>query len=364
MDLLNIFRAGTHTSASGIKHTITEADLQGAIDGYSVELHEAPIVVGHPQDNNPAYGWVKGMQLDDKGNLEAEPAQVDDDFAEMVNNGRFKKISASFYLPDSPANPTPGSYYLRHVGFLGAQPPAVKGLRDAAFNEADDDYIEFEEPWNQATAARLWRGLRDFLLGQYSLDDVDRALPAYAIEDLEAGARKAIEDDTNIINPAFNEDDSMDKAELKEAQDKLAADQAAFAEKQAAMDAQVADFAEREVADRKKGHEDYIDSQIKTGKVKPADKDGMVSFMESLDDSTAEFGESKASALDFYKAEVEARTPAIDFEERSKDDGHRATEMDAEELAQKAVAFQETDHGKHLSTSQAIAAVIDGKDKA
>jgi len=52
----------------------------------------------------------------------------------MVNKGRYKKISASFYSPNYPFNPAPGSYYLKHVGFLGAVPPAVKGLGDARFS--------------------------------------------------------------------------------------------------------------------------------------------------------------------------------------------------------------------------------------
>ena len=63
----------------------------------------------------------------------------------MVAAGAFKKISASFYSPSSPQNPVPGVYYLRHVGFLGAQPPAVKGLRNPAFADGEDGVISFEE---------------------------------------------------------------------------------------------------------------------------------------------------------------------------------------------------------------------------
>lgn len=75
---------------------------------------------------------MRSLAAGDDG-LNAEPHQVDPEFAEMVNAGRFKKISASFYTPDAPNNPVPGVYYLRHVGFLGAQPPAVKGLKQAEF---------------------------------------------------------------------------------------------------------------------------------------------------------------------------------------------------------------------------------------
>ena len=43
------------------------------------------------------------------------PRQVDPAFAEAVAAGRYKKVSASFYQPNSPHNPVPGVYYLRHV---------------------------------------------------------------------------------------------------------------------------------------------------------------------------------------------------------------------------------------------------------
>ncbi|STD22410.1 Uncharacterised protein [Enterobacter asburiae] len=77
---------------------------------------------------------MKSLSLNG-GDLLAEPDQLDPQFAELVGNGRFKKVSASFYLPDSPNNPKPGTLYLRHVGFLGAQPPSIKGLKQVSFGE-------------------------------------------------------------------------------------------------------------------------------------------------------------------------------------------------------------------------------------
>ncbi len=63
----------------------------------------------------------------------------------MVKAGRFKSRSASFYHPDNPNNPKPGVYYLRHVGFLGAQPPAVKGLKAVEF-------IKKSKQWSKHSA--------------------------------------------------------------------------------------------------------------------------------------------------------------------------------------------------------------------
>lgn len=128
---------------SGQTLQFTEADLQATCAAYDPTLHEAPLVVGHPAHDLPAYGWVQSLRFNE-GGIDATPAQVNPDFADMVAAGAFKKISASFYLPDSPSNPVPGVYSLRHVGFLGAQPPAVKGLRPPGFADTEEGVLTFE----------------------------------------------------------------------------------------------------------------------------------------------------------------------------------------------------------------------------
>lgn len=153
MTLIEIFKAGKRPDAHGTVVEITPADLQQAVDAYDVAYHEAPAVIGHPTMEAPAYAWVKGLQLDGDV-LKAELDQVHPEFAEMVTDGRFKKVSASFYLANSPDNPKQGSLYLRHVGFLGAMPPAVKGLRNPEFSESEQGIVDFcEEATTQATAA-------------------------------------------------------------------------------------------------------------------------------------------------------------------------------------------------------------------
>ena len=135
---LQIFKSGTHTTMGGQELAFAEADLAATAAAYNPALHEAPLVVGHPEADLPAYGWVQSLAVVN-GALEAVPAQVNPAFAEMVASGAYKKISAKFYSPTQSSNPVPGTYYLRHVGFLGAQPPGVKGLRPPTFAEIDDD---------------------------------------------------------------------------------------------------------------------------------------------------------------------------------------------------------------------------------
>lgn len=143
MRRIEIFRAGAHTDIHGNTHTLSEADLAASAEAYDPALHEAPLVVGHPKLDAPAFGWVKSLQAA-SDRLAAIPSQVQAAFAEQVAGGAYKKVSASFYPPAAACNPVPGVWYLRHVGFLGAMPPAIKGLRPVEFGEGDEDVVVIE----------------------------------------------------------------------------------------------------------------------------------------------------------------------------------------------------------------------------
>lgn len=155
MQLLHIFKSGVHTDTSGKKHIFSQQDVEKIVRAYDPGRHEAPIVAGHPALDAPAYGWIEKLHASGR-NLLAQPHQVDVQFAELVRDHRYKKISAAFYSPGCTGNPVPEQYYLRHVGFLGAHPPAVKGLKDAAFSEEPGDgviTIEFAEPADEPPKA-------------------------------------------------------------------------------------------------------------------------------------------------------------------------------------------------------------------
>ena len=135
---IEIFRVGRHTDAAGNTREWTEGDLQKIVDKYNPEEHEAPVVIGHPKDNAPAFAWVEGLKLQG-GKLYMKMKQVAGEFADMLKEGRFKKRSIALY-PDMT---------LRHVGFLGATPPAVKGLKDIDFTDDGDPILyEFAEQGN------------------------------------------------------------------------------------------------------------------------------------------------------------------------------------------------------------------------
>lgn len=294
-----IFRAGTRTDANGNTVTITEADLAAAAQAYDPKVHEAPIVVGHPKADAPAYGWVKLLGVQN-GVLTADFAQVDEGFADLVKAGRYKKVSASFYPPTSPNNPKPGVWTLRHVGFLGAQPPAVKGLSAISFAEGEV-YVEFAEDAHLQTASLLSR-FRDWFIGRFGLEEADKVLPDWQIEAIKELAAvpqtHAPAEFTESPPPPENHENKETPMSLEQ---ELAAEKAAreAAEKEAAESkAELKKLQdEQHTALRDGAHEqnvEYAEGLVKTGRLKPADKDLVVKvldFAEYPADVTADFGE-------------------------------------------------------------------------
>lgn len=268
--MFEIFKSGTRCDSSGRTVTISEADVQAAAAAYDPALHEAPIVIGHPKDTAPAWGWVGSLKASG-GVLSADFAQVDSDFAEAVRTGRYKKISASFYPPESPNNPKPGVWYLRHVGFLGAQPPAVKGLAAVSFAE-DDGAVTFGED-TESLFRRFLRWLTDSgeantfsTLPELPHEHTDKEIDM-AIEEQLAAEKAARE--------AAEREAAAAKAELKRLQE------------------------EQEQALREATHTenaDFAENLVRAGRLKPADKALLVQVLDGVaypDRATADFGEGE-----------------------------------------------------------------------
>ncbi|MBE2242448.1 MAG: hypothetical protein IAE86_06820 [Burkholderiaceae bacterium] len=150
---IEIFREGTHVDDAGVPHAYSAADIDAMAAAYDPALHDAPLTVGHPATDEPRYGHVAALQAVDNAagqrTLVMTAADVQPAFAEAVTDRRFPKRSTAFYSPAHPQNPKPGSWYVRHVGFLGAQPPAVKGLADLPRTQFADEgagLVCFSEP--------------------------------------------------------------------------------------------------------------------------------------------------------------------------------------------------------------------------
>ncbi len=235
---IEIFRGGRQTDSSGRTHNWTNEELDHAVNSFDPANHEPPVVAGHPASNKPAYGWIDALKRE--GNiLLARLKQVEPAFSKLVEDGRFKKRSASFF-PDGT---------LRHVGFLGAAAPAVKGLKDIQFKEEDIAWYEFEE------------------------------------EAAEPSHTPNTEEDSMTLEEALRENERL-KGEVKTLtteKSTLETEKADFAEKLKTAEKDVEDAkkalkdhqetaAKESEARSNKEIEDFVEGLVKAGKIKPADK--------------------------------------------------------------------------------------------
>ncbi|SEK34146.1 hypothetical protein SAMN05443999_101248 [Roseovarius azorensis] len=316
---------------SGQSLEFSEGQIATIAEAYDPAIHEAPIVVGHPRTDAPAYGWIRSLRAEG-AELFAEPDQVEPEFAEMVRAGRFKRISASFYPPKAAANPAPGGYYLKHVGFLGAQPPAVKGLKAAEFAE-DAEAVTLEIAFSEAEIAglasagfgglrRVIAGLRDWLLASQGQEVADQIVPAHELEHI----RTTEEFMRNVIErqePApFAEPDLQQKETDMSQEDKQTPEErlAALERREAEQAAREAAFAEAQAETRRAEDAALLDTLAAEGRIAPGLKDEMAAFMESLDaQEVVAFAEGKsASPRQWFRDLLLKQTkPLIDFSERA-----------------------------------------------
>ena len=202
---------------------------------------------------------------------------MDEGFAGLLKAGRFKKRSASFYPPGHPSNPTPDRPYLRHVGFLGAQPPAVKGLADFADAGEPPPTYDFDEPTPEPPQPENPMEKTELEAKEAELAEREKALAAR-------------------------------EAELKKREDALAAEEAAREE------AEAADFAE---------------GLVKAGKVLPGEKPAVIAILRGMDKSaTYDFAEGgklmQKPAADSLRALLQRLPVTVDFAERTAADPNAA----------------------------------------
>lgn len=146
MKWCEIFTTGVHTDSKGRKKNWTRTDLEKIKENFEKVNPDVPICCGHPQSNSPAYGWWDSLKIVDDAvknisRLFVSYKDVQPEFEEAVKKGLFKTRSLSLTEDLVP----------RHIAFLGAQAPAIKGMEQFCFEaETENDIIiDFSEENNE-----------------------------------------------------------------------------------------------------------------------------------------------------------------------------------------------------------------------
>lgn len=306
---VEVFKAGTHIDAKGKQQSFSRSDLDQMVTNHA--LGAAPAVIGHPRHNAPAYAWVDEYKRDGDS-LFAKFKDINPAFESGIKAGAYRNRSVSVY-PDSG-----NGWRVRHVGWLGAEPPAIDGLQPVEFSAADDACLEFSAPgyslvWGLESGAKLMRRLRDRMIEKDGLEAADATLPQWEIDAMNesvtsARAQFSESQTTSLFSKPTGEDDmpfskeDLDKAVAAataagEAAGKAAAEAAAKTEF-SAQQAKVVKIEKERQGER-------IATQIKgwkdKGQLLPANEAGMAEFMAQLDDAGGEFTFSKAEGGDIKK---------------------------------------------------------------
>jgi len=362
---IEVFRPGTFTPMGGRPITFSAADLRAIADAYDPETAPAPVVVGHPETDAPAFGWAKGFEYDsDAERLVAVVHEIEPAFAELVKAGRLKKVSMKYFAPSQAHNPVPGTWYPKHIGFLGAAAPAVPGLKNVQFDGPDG--VVFEASFGAAEeTSSLLRSLPDFLIEKFGLEAADKALPSWRIEWLDEQDRTAPAYAAGDVSPA-----PEPNPEPEEKESAVTQPDPAFAAREADIAAREKAIADREAAAAHTENAAFAEKLVADGRLIPASRDKVVALLDALPaDEAVSFseGSAKLTAAAALREVLEAQPKVVQFGSLDLPEdvsGARAVAFSADgkavdpaglELHQKALAWQRANPGiEYLGAVQAV----------
>ena len=264
---IEIARTGAFEDSAGRLRTFTAGDLDAIARSYDPARRDAPLTFGHPQtDKAPAYGWVEKLKSEG-GRLYANFSQVPEQVRDLVAKGHYRHVSMSL-MPDLVT--------LRHVALLGAEQPAIDGLAAVEFADGGDaitvDFAAARGEGDTMTVEELQRQIGQ-LQGQ--------------LEALRA-------ENASLKKQADSHKQEKDKAEAAKTEAEQKAEKAS------------ADFAAYRGKIEGERREARVAALVKAGKVKPAEKAGVLDFAARL--------ATQAGTVDF--AAPDGRTEKLSMEER------------------------------------------------
>lgn len=354
-----ILRTGDFIDSAGEKVSFSQSDLKAICDNYDSATEEAPLVIGHPKHNAPAWGWVKGLQVAGDWLL-MQCKGVAQEFQDAVNAGRFNKRSVRLE-----------GHSLKHVGFLGAALPAVSGLGSATLSSGisgrvielamESDGIDRSLYWKLKSVGQLLGSLREWIIsqnGESGLELADRLLPKYRLEELE-------QDPPPRLASNYAEEDllegeeimtDLEKTQLAELVAKNAELTAKVAEQAASITTLNAQ-AEASVLSAWEAERNAFCTELsKQGKILPVDLETVkISLDQARQSGKGEFAAGKNPHLDNVKTFLLSAKPKVALG-KNPDGNSESVNQSADSLAKRGTEFQASERaqGREISMSEAV----------
>ncbi|WDM08476.1 peptidase [Pseudomonas aeruginosa] len=363
---LPILPAGRHVALDGRPVEFTEAILQEIAATYDPALSEAPLVIGHPKLNAPAYGWAKGLG-GARGHALCRAAPG----GPRVRRSREPQDVQEAQRFGVPAGLTrqPGSgqallapYRLPRCRAAGHQ-----GIPDAPFNFAEDDgalAIEFAEaPYAVTGLTDILRRLRDFFVEREGAERADQLIPQWQLSSIEEDARRgsaqgataqasalfsepvieegvdsaaasaaAAQEPQGTVTPSDGASASAaeaDRTSHPSQQDTTMSDEAALDERQRQLDereqqlaTREAEMAQQKAQEHRNEIAEFAEGLVKSGQLLPRQKAAVIELLVNLPaDAPLEFAEGDGQvtkpAAEVLRSLLAELPKQIEFSEKS-----------------------------------------------
>lgn len=321
---VEIFATGTHNGMS-----FGEKDLHQMVESFTTltqkEGYRPVLKLGH-EDTQKYFGQRKGapnLGIVDKiwveaGKIKANFENVPDAVVDMIRNGRYNAVSIEMF-PKLNAEGVTFSNVLTAVALLGAELPAVKGLKDLAASLFD----EFEDERITLTFGEV-------------------AMPAtYSKEQLDEIVAAAVAKASDELKSEF-------EAKVTELEGEVASAKEA---KETAEDA----LRTFEDEARTREAEMLIENAIKEGKLLPKQKDMAMAF--AMLSAPVKFGDEEKSSSVAFKEFLDSLPAQVDFDEQGASESKKKIAASAaEEVDIRARKFADE---KSISYMEARKLVLD-----
>ncbi|PIV54894.1 hypothetical protein COS16_08940 [Candidatus Desantisbacteria bacterium CG02_land_8_20_14_3_00_49_13] len=312
--LVAALRTGTFKDSNGKEHTFDVGRLDAIAAAYNPQFHEAPEVIGHPKTDDPAWGWIKSVKREGDI-LFYEPGDRVPEFQKMIDLRMFKNRSIKLGAD---------GITVKHVGWLGAEAPAVKGLPMTFKAEDEGATIEFSEAYTINTVGNIFQRFREWLIAKFDQDTADSIVNNWEIDELKNLKPDEVVStaETGNFNEGGEDMGEIDelKKKLKERDDQISE----FSEGDKIKTMELArlkkELSDKESAQRKQGFAAFCESKEMEGKIPPAVKPVVIEFMEILSGAQEfEFSEGdgkvKAQPVERFKELLKGLKKTIEFSE-------------------------------------------------
>lgn len=350
-------KPGTFTAMNGKVVKIEDSTLDTIIDAtknFAYQDDDFPLVIGHPKTDSPAYGWINKNSIVKEGDVLVALAEEDNlvpEMKEWFGKKLYKKVSVKL-RPD---------FSIAHIGFLGANPPAVTGLPAVALSENDNgielEFAEYElAPWYFRNVSRIFRRIKNYIIEKDGLEKADALINEYEIDELSTPPRvwekeparnfSENENENSIINLSEEEMKSLEalQAQVTELNAKITAQSAEIASLTSEKTAVLNEANSLKAAQKRSEFLSFCESNEVKNKIKDGEKAELVETLLALDAVEAfEFGEGEEkktiSPVETVKGLLKRLPDVVELGERATNStaADDTSDVDVSEFAEKNV---------------------------